>query len=141
MSDPKFYDSSQVFVTLGGRPLQSGRAEGDFVTTAFEADAFTKVVGADGEVAVSRSNDRSATIKLKFMQTSEGHKLLTQLYAAQLASSNGALLDFELRDLTGSLLEHAAKCWIQKAPDSSYGATVGEREWTLGCAELVREVV
>lgn len=141
MSDPRFYDSKQVFVTLGNRPLQSGRAEGDFVTSAYEADAFSKTVGADGEVAISRSNNRSATIKLKFMQTSDGHKLLTQLYNAQLASGNGSLLDYELRDLTGAMVEHAAKCWIQKAPDAAYGATVGEREWTLGCAELVREVV
>ena len=141
MSDAKFYDSNQVFASLGDRPIQKGRAEGEFVSTDYNADSTTETVGADGEVAVSRTNNETATIKFKVMQTSDSHTLLCQLYEAQKASLNGAFLSFELRDVTGLKLEHAEKCWFKKPPATAYGAVAGEREWTLGTSKLVRETV
>lgn len=139
--DARFYDSNQVMFSIADRPVSSGRAEGEFYSSDFNADATTETNGADGEVCVSATNRRDATITLKLMQTSSAHTLLMQLYAAQLASTNGAFFAVELNDLTGSKIEHAEKCWIKKAPPSAYGATAGEREWKLACANLVREVV
>jgi hypothetical protein len=98
-------------------------------------------VGADGEATVSRSNNRSATIKIKLMATSDGHRLLEQLYAAQQAASNGAPIAFELRDVLGARVEHADACVFVKPPATSHGATVSEREWSLFTERLIREVV
>lgn len=140
MSDPKVYDSNLVHVTLADRPIASGRAEAEFVSTDYSAETFSKTVGADGEVTISRTNNKSGEIKIKLTQTSDGHKLLTQLYAIQRDTPGGVLMDFEVRDILGGLVESAAKCWFTKPPASPYGATAAEREWTLGCAELIREV-
>ena len=140
MSDPKVYDSNLVNVTLAERPITSGRASGEFVSTDFVSEAFTESVGADGEVTISRTNDKRGEITLKVTQTSSAHLLLTQLYALQQSTPGAALMDFELRDINGGLLESAAKCYFKKAPPSAYGAQAGDREWKLGCAELKREV-
>lgn len=137
----KQYDSKQVYLSLADRPISTGRAESDFVTTEFAADTVTPTVGADGEVTVSRSNNRSALIKIKLLATSDGHRLLEQLYAAQQAAQNGAPVSFELRDVLGARVEHAARCVFVKPPATSHGATVGEREWSLMTDELIREVV
>jgi hypothetical protein len=51
----------------------------------------------------------------------------------------GVVMDYELRDLAGLMLEHA-QVVMQKAPANGYGAQAGEREWTLFTDELIREV-
>jgi hypothetical protein len=67
--------------------------------------------------------------------------MLTQLYALARRSANGADVgEFQLRDRTGGLLEHAEHAWIKKAPANAYGKEAGEREWELAVADLVREV-
>ena len=138
-NEAKFYNPNEVFVSLADRAISKGRAEGEFVSTDYNADSITETVGADGEVAVSISQNKSGTIKLKVMQTSSSHSLLTQLYDAWRADPS-TLLAFELRDLQGSKVEHAL-VYFKKPPPSNYGAVAGEREWTLGTAELVRETV
>lgn len=135
------YDSNQVTVSFAGRTIDTGRAEGEFVSTEFTSETFTTKAGADGEATRSKTNDRTATIKIKLMQTSAGHLLMTELHAIALASVNGSDAGaFEIRDLTGGLVERAEKCWIEKPPANPYGKEAGEREWTLKCEALIREV-
>jgi len=137
----KTYDSNQVSVTFAGRPISSGRADGEFVSIELNSETFTRKVGADGEVTRSKSNDNTATIKIKVMQTSDGHKVLMQLHALARASVNGSDVGaFELIDRNGNVLERATECWIEKPPASSFGKEAAEREWTLCAADLIREV-
>lgn len=136
----KNYDSNQVKLTIGNRPINSGRAEGEFVTTEMAAPLNTRTVGADGEVTVSKSNNQSGTLKVKLLQTSDGHRLLSQLYAVAVVTPGTTAMAFELRDIAGGLLEHGS-CWFEQAPPSSYGAVASEREWTFGVDKLTREVV
>lgn len=140
--DLKTYDSNEVSVTFAGRSIDTGRADGDFYTSEYNAETFTRKAGADGEQTRSKTNDRSATIKIKVMQTSDGHKLLMQLHELALASENGNdVAALEVNDLSGGLVERAAKAWIKKPPAATYGREAGEREWELECANLIREVV
>jgi hypothetical protein len=137
----KTHNSNEISSSFAGRSFATGRAEGDFCTTEYTKELHTLKVGADGEVTRVRSNDRSAKITLKFMSTSDGHKLMLQLYLIALNSPNGQDIGtFQLRDRNGGLVEHAEEAWIAKAPANAFGADVGEREWELHCAELVREV-
>ena len=137
----KNHDPSQIHATFAGRALFTGRAEGEFLTTEFLHELYTLKVGADGEVTRVKSANRTGKIVVKCMQTSDTHKLFTQLYAVSLASVNGSdIAAFEMRDLNGGLLEHADQTWISKAPTNGQGADVAEREWELTCSELVREV-
>ena len=135
----KVYDSNQVFVTLAGRPINKGRDSGTFVSSEYSADSFTLVVGADGETTMCRTNNRSGTIKLTLVQTADSHRTLMALESDQRAQPGGTLLDYELRDLSGGLLEHA-QVVIQKPPPQAYGAEASTREWTMVTGELVREV-
>ena len=132
------YDSNLVFVTLAGRPIDSGRAESEFVSTEYNAEHVTETVGADGEVTVARTNNNSGTLKIKLVQTSSGHTLLTQLYATAKLTPGGTLMDFEIRDINGAMLEHC-QCYFKKPSASPYGANAAEREWTFGTGDLIRE--
>lgn len=132
----KSYNGNLVTVSWLGRTFGEGRAESGFVKTAYNAERSTFQPNAEGGGTRSTSNNRSAKITLKFTQMSDSHFLMTQLFALPDADNVGA---FEMRDLSGNLLERAARAYPQKAPDSEYSATAGEREWVLECDELIRE--
>ncbi len=141
MPDLKNHDPQVITVTFLDRSLDLGRAEGEFVSTEYNKELYTMKVGADGQVTRVKSADRSAKIMVKTMQTSPTHRLLTAMYRSAQQSTNGSDVGaFQLRDRNnGGMIESAEKAWISKAPSTSHGADVGEREWELSCAELVRE--
>ena len=54
----KTYDADQVSVLINGIELK-GYADGEFLRIEQEGADFTDVVGTDGEVTRSKTNDRS----------------------------------------------------------------------------------
>lgn len=132
----KVYDGDQVTVSIAGIPL-SGYADGEFLTISFESNLFDDVVGTDGEVTRSKTNDRRATATVKLMQTSDSNDLLSALYNTDDRAPNGAGIGaFLVEDNQGRSIYSASECWIQKAPDVSFDRTATEREWTIRIARL-----
>lgn len=127
----RIYDSNQVQVAFAGVPVQ-GYADGDFLTITHETDAFSDVVGTDGQVSRSKTNDRRATVEIILMNTSPTNDLLTAIYLADLNSPGGAGVGSLLvTDLNGTSLYTAGAAWVMKAPDVTYGREANERTWTL----------
>ena len=60
----------------------SGLTNGVFISVERDTDAFTKVVGADGEGMRSKSNDKSATITITLMQSSSSNDALSAIAAS-----------------------------------------------------------
>lgn len=138
----KVYSADEVTLSIFGQLIDSGFAEGEFVSVEMQAQDFTSKVGADGQVARSKTNDRRATMKVKLMQTSLGNNILSAQRALDIGGTNGAGVGlFEIRDRSsGVLLAHAPKSWIAKAPAVSRGREVGEYEWTLEAAHMTLDV-
>ncbi len=136
----KRYDAAQVTVVLANVLIQSGYADGEFLTIEQSAPDYETVVGTDGQVARSRTNNRHATIKLKLMQTSDGNTYLTALSNSGLLAKNGADIgSMMVRDRVSGVCQFtAANCWIAKPPDVSFDNKVTMREWTFECDNLVR---
>jgi hypothetical protein len=135
----KVYDSNEVSVSIAGIPLDSGYDGGEFLRIEQESDDFSDVVGTDGEVTRSKTNDRRATITLLLMQSSQGNALLSALNNIDRLAGNGAGVGpFLCRDRQGTALYVAAEAWISKPPNVSFDSTATAREWTLRCAVLER---
>jgi hypothetical protein len=136
----KRYDAAQVTVILASIPVDSGFNEGEFLTIEQDAPDYEKVVGADGQVGRSRTNNMSATIKLKLMQTSDGNTLLGALRNLGILAKNGSDVGaLMVRDrISGLCMYTAAECWISKPPDVNYDSKITPREWTLEVAQLIR---
>jgi hypothetical protein len=130
------YAADEVSVSLAGTLVGNGTADGDFVTIETESEDFTDKVGADGEVARAKTNDRRATVKLKLLQTSLSNNFLSALRLSDINNPNGAGVgEFEVRDRSsGVLLAHSDKAWIQKPPSLVRGKEVAEYEWTIRLA-------
>jgi hypothetical protein len=130
------YDPNEVDIIFGGFPL-SGFADGEFVTIEEDSNAFNDVVGTDGQVTRSKSNDRRATVTVKLMQSSPSNGVLSSLHQTDKNSPNGAgIATLEIKDKSGTSLHRAREAWIQKSPDVSYDREPTSREWPIRCASL-----
>ena len=135
----KTYDADQVSVTVAGILIDSGFADGEFLRIEQETDDYSDVVGTDGEVTRSRSNDRRATVTLLLMQSSDANDKLSALSALDNSSPNGAGVGaFLVRDRSGRSMYSAEHCWISKPPNVGFDREAGSREWTLRLADLRR---
>lgn len=131
------YSSDEVSVILGSIPITGGRGTDTFLSVAYNEDAYTLVVGSDGETARSKSNNRSAQITLTLMYTSPVNKKLSALFNLDLNTPGGAgVVPFFCRDNNGDTLLAGKNCWIMKLPDFELGRETGELEWVLECATL-----
>lgn len=136
----KRYDAAQVTLILADVPIDSGLNEGEFLTIEQSAPDYEVVVGTDGEVGRSRTNNRHAVIKVKLMQTSDGNTLLSAVSNTGLLAKNGADVGaLMVRDrVSGLAVFTAAECWIAKPPDVAFDNKITPREWMLECASLIR---
>ena len=127
----KTYDPKANVVTLGGLIL-GGFAENKFLSVKRVTDTFSDQVGASGEVARSKSNDRRGEIELTTLASSATNDALSALAILdeQTGSGVGA---FQLSDANGTTLVHAANAWIARMPDTELAKEVGETNWKIRC--------
>lgn len=136
----KLYDPDQVVVYFAGGLLQ-GFADGEFIAVEMLSDGFGDVVGTDGEVARSKSNDRRATVTIKLLQTSDSNIFLSGIHTADLNAPAGAGVgSLLIQDLQGNTILNAVSAWIVKYPDQSFDRTAKSREWMIRCASLTSVV-
>lgn len=130
------YNPAEVQIIFNGIPI-SGYADGTFVTVERDEDSFTLQMGTDGEGTRSHSNNRSGTVTLTLMQSSQVNILLSALHLLDEGSGDGvgALL---IRDGSGESLYTAETAWIQKAPSAEFGREATSREWVIRTDLLVQ---
>lgn len=131
------YDSNQVGIVVANIPITEGFAEDTKIEIQPETDAFVDVVGVDGKVTRSKTNDRRATVTLRLMQSSPLNAVLSALHELDQDADNGAGVGaFLVKDNGGTSLHAGSACWIMKSPDVKYGVKATEREWKIRVADL-----
>ena len=134
----KVYDADQVRISVAGIPITGGYADGEFCRIERETEAFVDIVGTDGEVTRTKTNDNRATVTILLMQTAEANALLSALHNTDKALPGGAGVGpLLIEDGNGLALHEGAQCWIQKAPDTSYDREATAREWVIRVAKLL----
>lgn len=132
------YDPDQVTVSFAGYNI-TGFADGEFVRVEQESDNFSDVVGSDGHVTRSKTNDRRANVMFILMQSSMSNDVLSALANDDLANSGGyGVKALVVKDLQGDTVFRAEKAWISRPPDATFDKEATSREWTIRCAKLVR---
>ncbi len=131
------YSGDEVFIKWGPVLINSGYADGEFCTIEMDSDSAVDVVGTDGEVCVSRTNDRRATVTIKLLQSSQINTMMGIWYRTFIAGGGG-IFPLLIKDLNGGARFSAPVSWILKPPDTSYDRTATTREWTIRCGHLSR---
>ena len=134
MGTAKTYDPKLVILTVNGVPI-TGYPDGTFISVEPSGDRFTKIVGADGEVARSKSNDYSHTITITLLQTSLSNDFLSSLFNLDRLSNAGKCA-IQIKDLLGTSLLFWQSAWIQAEPGVEYAKEIGERAWTFATGNI-----
>ena len=128
------YDPKNNVLTIDAVPM-SGFADGTYITVTFDEDAFTKVVGADGEVSRAKSNNYSGSVVATFVQTSMSNDVLSAIALLDKLSNSG-VVPVLLKEIGTNNIVMSGEGWIKKVPDIVYSKEVENREWTLDLANL-----
>ncbi len=138
--ETRVYNPDEVTISVGPVLISSGFADGEFMRVESEADTIGDVVGTDGETAISRSNDRRATVTISLLQTALANQGLSVLSNLAAVSPNmvGAVVPFGAADTNGTTIYASENSWVMKPPDASFDRTAQSREWPIRCAALVR---
>jgi len=134
MSNTKNYDPKSITLSIDGQAV-SGFADGTFITVNRNNPMWSVVSGASGEHARSKSCDKSGTIELVLMQTSETNDLLSA-YLLLDETSNSGKFPVALLDAHGGTIVGATEMWVQQAPSIEYGKELSDRTWTLEAGHI-----
>lgn len=127
----KIYDTKEITLAFFATLIDSGFAAGEFLRMTQNQKDFTMVVGTDGEVTRTKTNDRSVVIVVTLMQTSEGNTKLTVINNLDRAKSNGAGVGpFMIKDKSGLAL-YTGTGWIAAPPEVVYTNQGEARAWTI----------
>jgi hypothetical protein len=98
---------------------------------------FTKKYGTDGTVTRSKVLARGGKSTVKLMSSSEVNDQLSAVAQADLDAPNGAGVGvFEVKDLNGTSLHHAAEAWIAEVPKPDWDKEANGREWVIEFARI-----
>lgn len=125
----KTYDPKAIILIIGGVPI-TGFADGTFISVAPSSDRYTKVVGADREVARSASNDFTSEITITLLQTSSSNDYLSTLLNLD-KLAHGGKRSIQIKDLLGTTLLFYQDGWINTPPTIEFSKEVGERSWVF----------
>lgn len=123
------YNSNEVHVILADIPIINGRAD-PFLKIAKDADDFEVEEGADGSVCRNNTNSRLWTVELTLKGWSPENAKISALNAIDTSTKGGAGVGGLLvKDMNGSSVFAAGKCWISKPPDTEFGKSRADVTW------------
>jgi hypothetical protein len=134
VANTRTYDPGEHLLSFLGIALTAFGPD-TFIDAARAEDGFKLTVGAGGEVARSRSRNRTGRVTITLLASSPENDLLMQAVIADEATGEGIGPLF-LKDRLGTTVLHAENAWVAKVPDTKRAKEVGVYEWALDCADL-----
>lgn len=135
------YNSNQVSVEFAGITIGEGRTVEDFVVIEpVTAERNAMFADAEGNVAYGQNNDNRHLVRVKLMQKSEAHALLSAILNGDLTLPGGAgIANFSVIDTNGTSLFVEPEARIQGWPSKAYGQNPDkEMEWVFLCPDPQR---
>lgn len=138
----KTYSFLDVTASLAGATgvvdLGFGAAVSDEgITVSLNNPRNNMVVGADGEVMHSLRADKSGTVSVRLLYTSNTNAILQAMYDAQaLSSSAWGNNVITIRNGGNNETTVCRSVAFQNQPSRSYGKDGGMVEWTFDCGKI-----
>lgn len=131
------YSPKDVVCSWNGVAI-TGFAPDSFLRLQRTTDLVTPVVGAGGDVALTRNADKTGTIEIELMQTSPSNLMLAGIYAEQqlIELEENISSNFVIFDPSGSVMATGRNAWLQALPQVELGKDQNTKTWTFGCEHL-----
>lgn len=131
------YSPKDVVCSWNGIAIE-GFAPDSFLRLQRTTALVTPVVGAGGNVALTRNADQTGTIEIELMQTSPSNLRLAAIYAVQQAAEleDNISSNFVIFDPSGSVMATGRNCWLQELPRVELGGQQNSKTWIFGCEHL-----
>ena len=125
----KTYDPKKVLIACGTHSV-TGLADDAFVSVEPAGEGVTKKVGCDGEIVRSISPDKTSTVKITLLQTSDSNSFLQQMYNQDQQNGDG-IFPLMIQDLMGGVLFSAEEAWVAKQSTFARVKADTNREWEI----------
>lgn len=129
------YSFKNLQILVNGVAINGFDDGDDVVQFRRRGDTFTDTVGADGNMQVNQSADRSGECILILQQTADANNYLMSLFDQQERGSFSAL-NIEFRDTRNFDKVTAVKGYIPKPADFVRGVNKNGQEWRFNIENL-----
>lgn len=131
------YSPKDVVCSWNGIAIE-GFAPDSFLRLQRTSPLITPVVGAGGQVALTRNADKTGTIEIELMQTSLSNQMLSAIQAKQdnMELEEDISSNFVIYDPSGSVLATGINAWLQELPQIELGRDQNSKTWIFGCERL-----
>lgn len=126
----KTYSPQEVKISYGGFPI-TGLADGEFINITMNADMTDEVVGAAGDVALTKIANWTATVTLTLLQNAEANLYLSSIYAAQQRAADIVRENMSIVDPSGSTLYSCRDTHMKRAADVVLSDGQNSKQWTF----------
>ena len=131
------YSPKDVVCSWNGIAIE-GFAPDSFLRLQRTSPLVTPVVGAGGQVALTRNADKTGTIEIELMQTSLSNQILSAIQAKQddMELEEDISSNFVIYDPSGSVMATGINAWLQELPQVELGRDQNSKTWIFGCERL-----
>ena len=131
------YSPKDVVCSWNGIAIE-GFAPDSFLRLQRTSPLVTPVVGAGGQVALTRNADKTGPIEIELMQTSLSNQMLSAIQAKQdnMELEEDISSNFVIYDPSGSVLATGINAWLQELPQIELGRDQNSKTWIFGCEKL-----
>lgn len=131
------YSPKDVVCSWNGIAIE-GFAPDSFLRLQRTSPLVAPVVGAGGQVALTRNADKTGTIEIELMQTSLSNQMLSAIQAKQdnMELEEDISSNFVIYDPSGSVLATGINAWLQELPQIELGRDQNSKTWIFGCEKL-----
>lgn len=133
----KTYDLTNVFIFYGVFEIK-GFAEDAAISLEHDEDHWSHQVGVDGEGTRSKTSNKSATLTVSLMQSSDSNDLLSiEAGLDEIAPGGTGGKALLIKDEGGSSVYAAESAWIQRRPTAEFNRDASVREWVIRIDNLI----
>lgn len=129
------YDPAQTILSFLGNHI-NGYAPGTYIKVSRDEDAWKLKVGADGEKARAKNNNKAGKIVITLLQSSPSNDILSNIGVQDELDGTG-IGAVNLDETTqGTTAASCPDAYIGKMAEVERGDEIAAVEWTIICPQL-----
>lgn len=128
------YSSRDIRAFWDGIDLAKGWAEDTFLTIEPNTERVNYKVGADGQIAPSKSADKSAKITVTYQQNAPVLKAIADVFAAMdISGGEFKVSPMVIIDPNNEVYFVTNNAFVSEVPTNEFGKEQGERSFVFIC--------